>query len=72
MALIIVALIFFGDFYTVFADGETAEDVLNTSVVMKIGSSTAYVNNAAKTIDENPSVKPELKNDRTFVPVRFI
>ncbi len=55
-----------------FAESETAEDVLNTSVVMKIGSSTAYVNNAEKTIDENPGVKPEIKNGRTFVPVRFI
>lgn len=72
VALIVLAVSTAANSLPVFAAGETAEDVLNTSVVMKIGSSTAYVNNAAKTIDENPSVKPELKNDRTFVPVRFI
>ena len=50
----------------------TYEQVLGSSVVMKLGSSDAYANGESKAIDENKSVVPKLKADRTFVPLRFV
>lgn len=40
----------------------------STTVIMQIGSTTAYVNGEAKTLD----VPAQLINDRTMVPARFI
>jgi len=40
----------------------------NTTVKLTIGSDTAYVNGAAKTL----SAAPYIKNDRTMVPLRFV
>ena len=39
-----------------------------TTIVLTIGSTTMYINGKAKIMD----VAPEISNDRTCVPVRFV
>ena len=51
---------------------QTNYHLFRNSLVMKLGTSTAYVDNQKTTIDENPSVMPVVKNSRTLVPLRFI
>ena len=46
---------------------------LRNAVVLKIGESTAFVNNQVKKIDpERKNIVAYTKNDRTLVPVRFL
>lgn len=46
---------------------------LSDSVVLMLGSSDAYANSELKKVDENnEKVMPEIINNRTLVPVRFI
>lgn len=46
---------------------------LNDVIVMGAGKSHSYVYGKSTPIDENdPNVKPEIVNDRTLVPIRFI
>ncbi len=43
------------------------------AVALTVGSSNAYVNYQQVPIDEeNPEITPILKNDRTYLPVRFV
>ena len=42
------------------------------SLSLKIGQSTAMLNENEIQIDENPAVVPFIDNDRTLVPLRFI
>ena len=46
---------------------------LTNAVVLKVGESTAFVNNKVKKIDpERENIVAYTKNDRTLVPVRFL
>ncbi len=56
----------------VLAADMTYEQIFSSSVVMKLASSVAYANGEQKAIDENKGVVPQLKADRTFVPLRFV
>ena len=48
-------------------------EILNGSIILKTDSPIAYLNGQRVNIDENdPSVMPQIVNDRTLVPLRFI
>ena len=50
---------------TIILNGETIE--------MWIGKNYAYVNGQSELIDsKNPDITPFIKDDRTFVPLRFV
>ncbi len=52
---------------------KTADDVLKGSVVLKVGTADTYVfGNKTKVDPDNAAVMPQIINDRTLVPVRFI
>ena len=55
-------------------DIDIVEDIINNSIILKIGSPKALVNGEVKQIDENnANVFPFVdENSRTLVPVRFI
>lgn len=44
----------------------------NYNIKLTIGQNIAVVNGENKQIDESPSVVAKIRNDRTFVPLRFI
>lgn len=48
------------------------QEILNNSIVLKIGSNVGFVNNEKKNMDENSSIVPIIKNGRTLLPIRFI
>lgn len=56
----------------VFADSPSADDIVASSVVMKVGFANSYVFGEEKPIDSNTNVVPVIVSDRTFVPLRFI
>ena len=48
-------------------------DRMNGAVGLTIGSNNALVNNRQVPIDENdPEIKPVLKENRTYLPIRFV
>ena len=49
------------------------DNVLDSSIILYIGSSKAYVNNIEKAIDVNDkAVTPIVQQNRTLLPVRFV
>lgn len=53
--------------------GLSQRKLIRNSLALKIGSNAAFIQNSAKYIDkDNAKVKPEIINDRTMVPLRFI
>lgn len=52
---------------------KTADDVLAKSIALKLNTPVTYVYGAKTQVDpENSAVMPQIVNDRTLVPVRFI
>ena len=49
-----------------------AEKVLENSLALKVGSSRAIRDNIEVAIDEDASVVPVVKNERTLLPLRFV
>ena len=49
-----------------------AEYVYQNKVLLKLGSSIAYVDNVKTSIDESPDVVPFTENGRTLLPLRFV
>lgn len=63
--------------FTTYVSAETVlspktQEILNNSIVLKIGNNIGFVNNEKKNIDENSSIAPIIKNGRTLLPIRFI
>lgn len=54
------------------ADDLTDELIIKNSVVLLVESNSALVNGIVKQIDNDSRVVPVIKDDRTFVPIRFI
>ncbi|MDY3929357.1 MAG: stalk domain-containing protein, partial [Clostridia bacterium] len=51
---------------------ERAEDRIKAATVIAIDSPRAYVNGKSVKIDEDENVVPEIINDKTYLPVRFL
>jgi len=52
---------------------DKAKEKIKEAVVLKVGSNKAYVRGEEKEIDkDNPQVKPEVKDGRTLVVLRFV
>lgn len=71
MALLMSLYCIFGNFNTVNAETQASRFTAE-NIIMLIGNETAYVDGTPKSIDQNTDIKVELKDERTFVPLRFV
>ncbi len=49
-----------------------ANNAIDESVVLFVGSPYAYINGIKAVVDDNKSIVPTVRADRTFVPLRFV
>ncbi len=73
--LVIVGIIF-SSFYS-YINAESVlspktEEILNNSIVLRIGNNIGIVKHEKKSIDTNSNVIPVIKNGRTLLPIRFV